>query len=88
MSHRENFLKALREDPRYREALGRARTPQERKAIQHLVEGLVGGIGDVVAPAIERAKVDPAFATRLARALAEGKDVLSNSETATSGSNG
>jgi hypothetical protein len=83
-----DFVKRLREDPQYRASLGRARNPAERKIIATLVEGLVGGIGDILGPAIEKARNDPTFAAKLARALSEGKDVLSNSEPAPSGSSG
>lgn len=88
MKDRDSFVKALRADPRYRAALGQARNASERKLVSGLVEELVGAIGEIMGPALERAEKDPAFAARLARALAEGKDVLSNSEPAMSGSNG
>lgn len=88
MKDRDSLLKALRENPRYRTALGNARNAAERKAIASLVEDLVGSVGDIIGPAMERAKTDPAFAARLARALVEGKDVLSNIEPTSSGSTG
>jgi hypothetical protein len=68
--------------------LGAARTDKERQAIIAIVEGFVGDAGAILGPAIEQAKKDPQFAARLGRALLDGKDVLSNSEPATSGSNG
>jgi hypothetical protein len=86
MKTREDFIKRLREDPKYREALGRARTAEERKAISRIVEGFVGSFANVLGPAIEQAEQDPAFATKLGRALIEKQDVLSKSQQHTSGS--
>jgi hypothetical protein len=82
-----DLIKRLRADPMYKEALGKARSAVERKAIAELVEGLVGPIGDVLGPAIERAKQDPEFAKQLGKALSEGKDVLTGSMPVTSGTN-
>jgi len=87
MKTRDEFLKRLREDPAYREALGRAQNAGERKTIQKLVEGFVAPFADILGPAIERAENDPEFAAKLGQALVEKQSVLSNqSQTPTSGS--
>ncbi len=87
-SGRDEFIKRLREDPRYRAALGRARNAEERKNISTVVEGFVGSFGDILGPAIEQARNDPKFATKLAKALKEREGVLSKSQQETSGSAG
>lgn len=87
MHNGDDFIKRLREDKQYREALGRCKTPAERKAVATFVETFVGTVGNIMGPVIERAEQDPEFAKRLAMALAEHKPVLSNSQTPTSGSN-
>ena len=86
MKTREDFVKRLREDPRYREALGRARTVAERKAISELVESFVGSAGAILGPIIEQSQNDPEFASQLARALLEKQGVLSKSQPVASGS--
>jgi hypothetical protein len=83
-----DLIKRLRADPMYKEALGKARSPAERKAIAELVEGLVGRVGDILTPVIDRVKHDPEFAEQLGKALDEGKDVLTDSTPDTSGSAG
>jgi hypothetical protein len=87
MKTREDFIKSLRENPQYREALGRARNVEERKAISRIVEGFVGSFAGVLGPAIEQAEQDPTFAAKLGRALVEKQDVLNKSQQPTSGSN-
>jgi hypothetical protein len=87
MHNRNDFIKRLREDKQYREAMGRCRTSEERKTVANLVETFVGTVGDILGPAIERAQKDPEFSRRLARALSEHKRVLSNSQMNVSGSN-
>jgi hypothetical protein len=82
MKTREDFIKRLREDPSYREALGRARNAEERKAISRLVEEFVGNFAEVLAPAIAQAESDPDFAAKLGRALVEKQDVLSKQSQA------
>jgi hypothetical protein len=84
---KDEYLKRLREDPRYREALGRARTPEERKAISSLVEDFVGSAADILLPALDRVKNDPEFAKQLAKALHERQGVVKQSTTPVSGSN-
>lgn len=87
MKNREDFLKRLREDPAYREALGRAKNAAERKFIQKVVEDFVGPFADILGPAIEQAESDPEFAAKLGQALVEKQSVLSQqSQTPTSGS--
>lgn len=88
MNSGNDFIKKLRSDVLYRQALGRARTPEERKAIASMVEGMVGSIGDVLGPLIDKARQDPEFAKQLGRALAEGGGVLNDVPTKASGSNG
>lgn len=72
MSQPNDLVKKLRTDAKYKEALGKARSGAERKAITQLVETFVGAIGDVLGPAIARAKSDPSFARQLAMALKTG----------------
>jgi len=86
MADRTDFVKRLRENPKYREALGRARNAAERKAISDTVEGIIRSFGDIMGPAIDQAQSDPEFAAKLARALQEHKDVLNRSQQPTSGS--
>jgi len=86
MADNNDFIDRLREDPMYQAALAKARTPAERQLITTLVENLVGGIGGVLGPVIERAKRDPEFARQLNKAISEDKDVLTASTAALSGS--
>ena len=88
MSGSDDFVKRLREDTQYKEAMGRARSPAERKMIAKFVEGFVGSVGAILGPAIEQARTDPEFAERLRKALNEGKDVLTDEGTEVSGSLG
>lgn len=88
MKSREDLVKRLKEDPRYREALGRARNPAERKAIASLVESLVGEAGAILGPIAERVESDPEFREQLAKALNDRQGVVSQqSPTPVSGSN-
>jgi len=88
MSGREDFIKRLREHPKYREALGRARNAAERKAISSVVEEFIGNFGEVLGPAMDMAQADPTFAPKLAKAIKERQDVVSQqSQTPVSGSN-
>lgn len=84
---RDDFIKRLREDPRYRAALGSARSAKERKNISTVVEGFVGSFGDILGPAIEQAKNDPEFVVKLVKALKERESVLNKSQQHSSGSN-
>lgn len=86
MKTREDFIKSLKENPQYREALGRARNAEERKAISRIVEGFVSSFADVLGPAIEQAEKDPTFAAKLGKALVEKQDVLNTSPQPVSGS--
>lgn len=88
MRNRSDFIKRLHEADRFKQAMAAARSDAERAAIKKLVEEFVGGFADVLGPMIDRAEKDPAFAQQLGRVLAEGKGVLSTSESATSGSVG
>lgn len=65
-------VKALRRDPRYREALAKARTPEERKAVAGMVEGLFDGLMKAVEALAQRAQDDPGFERELRQALDEG----------------
>jgi len=87
MSEKIDFIKRLREHPKYREALGRARNAAERKAISNIIEGMVGDFATVLGPAIDMAQTDPEFGAKLTRALKERNDVVSKqSPTTVSGS--
>ena len=71
-----DILKILRENPQYREAMGRARTPEERKNIQHIVEGFVGNFAPFFQQVADAVKNDPELPIKLGRALVEKQDVL------------
>lgn len=88
MHSRAEFLKRLRQDPQYRRALEMAKDEAERRRIISITEEFVGGFADVLSPLIEKAKQDPTFAERLGQSLAEGRDLISESEPAPSGSQG
>ncbi len=87
MQNRDDFLKRLREDPRYKEAIAKARTPAEKQKIVNLVEGFVGSFGEILGPLIERSKIDPEFAQQLGQALSGRQDVVTT-EPVSSGSTG
>jgi hypothetical protein len=84
---RDDILRALRENPQYREALGRARTPEERKNIARLVEGFAGNFAPLLQQVSDAVDSDPEFPIKLGRALADQQDVLkAASQTPVSGS--
>lgn len=76
MPTREDLIKQLKEDPKFREALGRARTTEERKALQRLVEEFVGGFAPLLQQIDSAVKQDPHFVEKLGKALAEKQGVL------------
>lgn len=83
---REDFIKRLREDSLYKQALAKAKDDKERAAIAALVEGMVGDFAEKLGPIAERVQHDPAFAEQLKRAVVEGKQVLTDNEPVPSGS--
>ena len=88
MKTREDFIKKLREDGLYKQALAKAKDDKERAAIARIVENMVGTFADVLAPAIARAEKDPVFVEQLKRALVEGEQVVTAVEPEVSGSGG
>ncbi len=86
--NRKDFLKQLYENDKYKQALTRARTPEERRMVASLVTEFVGGWAEILAPIIDQAQKDPAFAERLGRAVNEQRGVVTGSEPASSGSVG
>ena len=86
--NRKDFLKRLYENEKYKQALARARTPEERRLVAAMVTEFVGGWADILAPIIDQAQKDPAFAERLGRAVNEKRGVVTGSEPAASGSTG
>jgi hypothetical protein len=85
---KQDFLKRLYESDRYKQALAAARTPEERARLAGLVTEFVGSFADVLAPLIDRAQRDPAFAQQLGRAVMERQRVVTSSGPARSGSVG
>jgi hypothetical protein len=79
---RNDVLKMLRDNPQYREALGRARTPEERKNIQRIVEGFLGNFTPLFQQLSDAVEQDPEFPIKLGRALAERQDVLKDASKA------
>lgn len=85
---RKDFLRRLYENEKYKQALAQARTPAERRLVAALVTDFVGGWADILAPIIDQAQRDPAFAERLGRAVNGQRGVVTGSEPAPSGSSG
>jgi len=85
---RKDFLRQLYENDKYKEALAKARTPEERRMIAATVTEFVGSWADILAPIIDQAQKDPAFRERLGRAVNERRGVVTGSEPASSGSLG
>lgn len=88
MTTKDDFIKKLHEDSLFKQALAKAKTPEERAAITRIVENMVGNFAAVLAPAIDRAKTDPVFVEQLKRALVGGEQVVTAVEPETSGSSG
>ena len=88
MKSREDFLKKLRSDPLYQNALKAAKTPEEKKRIIATTEAFVSQFADVLAPLIQRAETDPLFREQMQRSIAEGDAVVTDVELETSGSQG
>ena len=86
MRTKEDFIKRLREDGLYKDALSKAKNDKERAEVSRLVEGMVGQFAELLGPIIARAESDPVFVEELKRALVEGEQVVNDSEPATSGS--
>ncbi len=88
MTNRADFLRRLHESPEYRAALSHAGSEAERKAIVAFVNEFVGSFADVLGPLIERASLDPVFASKLGQAVAERRPVVTSTASSTSGSSG
>lgn len=86
MRNRAEFLKRLHESDKFKDAMGRARTDEERQKVQAAVDAFVGSFADVLGPLIERAQSDPEFAQQLGRVLAERQQVVTTSDPPKSGS--
>lgn len=88
MRTKADFIKRLREDDLYKQALAKAKDDNERAAIARIVEGMVGNFADKLGPVIERAQNDPVYAEQLKRALVGDQQVLTDIEPEVSGSGG
>ena len=86
--NKKEFLKKLYESDKYKNALSRARTDEERRALAGLASEFVAGFADILGPIIERASRDPVFAEQLGRAVVERQGVVTDSAPVTSGSTG
>lgn len=78
----DDIIKQLRDNPQYREALGRARTPDERKNIARFVEGFASNFAPILQQLGAAMEHDPEFLIKLGRALVERQDVLNNQSPA------
>lgn len=88
MRSKEDFLKRLRSDPLFQSALKAAKTPEERRRVIAITEAFVGQFAEVLAPMIQKAESDPSYRDLLRRSLVAGEEVVTDQETAASGSQG
>lgn len=80
MNTKDDFLKLLRDDPMYRNALKMAKTDAERKQVIAATEEFVERFASVLVPAIQRAKSDPNYVNQLRLALQMNEHVVNDSE--------
>jgi hypothetical protein len=86
MRNRDEFLKRLHESDKFKEAMAKARTDEERTKVQAAVDAFVVSFADVLGPLIERARSDTEFVRQLGQAVVERQQVLITSDPLKSGS--
>jgi len=87
MKKNVDFLKKLRDDPMYREALKSAKTDEERRRVIAVTEAFVSQFASVLEPLIDKVQSDPKFAEQLRQSL-KGEDEIVSSKATPTGSNG
>lgn len=87
MKKNVDFIKALRDDPMYREALKSAKTDEERRRVIAVTEAFVSQFASVLEPLINKVQSDPKFAEQLRQSL-KGEDEIVSSKATLTGSNG
>jgi len=79
--NKEEFLKQLYANDKYKLALASAKNEAERKKIAKFGNEFVGSFAEILAPVFERAKNDPMFANQLNQAIIEHRHVITSEPT-------